>query len=440
MATLLSMSCAPKERILTPTPVPGWDYVANELNGAQPGLPEGDQRSFENGWEALVQDDLQTATEILEKLGRRQSQNAEVQAALGFLELRLGNGDVAENRFSKALGIRPSLAAAQAGKVLAAMAAGQEEMAFERLRLLEKDHPNHVLVRHYLSPLQLKLAETKLQAARSSKDQKRYGEAAELYREALRIAPEAGGLYAEAAEVELLGGESEAAADHAARAVELEPDNAKAHRLYGDALREIGDIEKAIVAYQAASALRPDDPTLELLINETEREFRRENLPPGYSEIENSERISREELAALLYVKLRAFMGNDEAAQSRVIATDIADSWAREFIRAVVAADLMSVYSNHTFQPEGFVRKGDLAAALIAAWDLIENGNGTDAPVDSVIRDVSPENRRYRSAALAVSLGLLSLDDEGRFEPLRFVSGLEAGDAVDSLAERLVSR
>jgi len=133
-------------------------------------------------------------------------------------------------------------------------------------------------------------------------------------------------------------------------------------------------------------------------------------------------------------------MGNDEAAQSRVIATDIADSWAREFIRAVVAADLMSVYSNHTFQPEGFVRKGDLAAALIAAWDLIENGNGTDAPVDSVIRDVSPENRRYRSAALAVSLGLLSLDDEGRFEPLRFVSGLEAGDAVDALAERLVSR
>jgi len=439
MATMLFTSCAPKTT-LTPSPVPGWEYVANEFSGAQPDLPESDQRSFDNGWDALVRGDLQIAKESLEKLGRRESQNASVQAAVGFLELRLGNRDVAENRFSKALGLEPSLAAAQAGKVLTAMASGQEEKTFERLRLLEKDHPDHVLVRHYLSSLQLKLAESKLQAARSSKNQKRYSEAAKLYREALLIAPEAGGLYAEAAEVELLGDEAEAAAEHAARAAELEPDSAKAHRLYGDALRQIGDIEKAIEAYEAARDLRPDDPALVQLISETEREFRRENLPPEYSEIEHSERISREELAALLYVRLRAFIGNDEEAQSRVIATDIADSWAREFIRAVVAAEIMSIYSNHTFQPESFVRKGDLAVALVAAWDLRENGDGTDATTDGVIGDVSPENRRYRPAALAVSLGLLSVDDEGRFEPLRFVSGLEAEDAVDALAERLVTR
>ena len=440
MATLLSTGCAPKKRTLTPTPVPGWEYVANELGDPRPDLPEGDQRSFENAWDALVQDDLETATATLEKLGRRQSQSAEIQAALGFLELRLGNREVAENRFSKALGIKPSLAAAQAGKVLVAMASGQEETAFERLRLLEKDHPEHVLVRHYLSSLQLKLAEGKLQAARSSKHQERYSEAAALYREALRIAPEAGGLYAEAAEVELLGGEVETAADHAARAIELEPDNVTAHRLYGDALRQTGDLEKAVEVYREARALRPDDPALTRLINETEREFRRENLPPEYSEIDGSERVSREELAALLYVRLRAFMENDEAAQSRVIATDIADSWAREFIRAVVAAEIMSVYSNHTFQPEGFVRKGDLAVALIAAWDSIENGDGIHPTTNGVIVDVSPENRRYRPAALAVSLGLLTIDDEGRFEPLRFVSGLEAGEAVDALAERLMSR
>ena len=71
-------------------------------------------------------------------------------------------------------------------------------------------------------------------------------EAVELYREALRIAPEAAGLYLEAAEVELLGDEAEAAAGHAARAAELEPDNALAHRLQGDALREMGQFEEAI--------------------------------------------------------------------------------------------------------------------------------------------------------------------------------------------------
>jgi tetratricopeptide (TPR) repeat protein len=318
------------------------------------------------------------------------------------------------------------------------MADGREEIAFERLRVLEEDHPEHKLVRQYLSSLQLKLVEAKLQAARSSKHQERYGEAAELYREALRIAPEAAGLYLEAAEVELLGDEAEAAREHAARAAQLEPDNVLTHRLQGDALRQMGKFEEAIDAYQKALALRSDDRNLARLLNETRREFRRESLPSEFSEIENAERVSREELSALLYVRLRSLLEPDEAAQSKVIATDIADSWAREFIRAVVAAEIMSVYPNHTFQPKAFVRKADLAAALIAAWDSLALSNGNPTIANDVIRDVSPENLRYRPAALSVSLGLLSTDSEGRFEPQRFVSGLEAITAVEALAERLV--
>ena len=84
MATMLFTSCAPKTT-LTPSPVPGWEYVANEFSGAQPDLPESDQRSFDNGWDALVRGDLQIAKESLEKLGRRESQNASVQAACRFL-------------------------------------------------------------------------------------------------------------------------------------------------------------------------------------------------------------------------------------------------------------------------------------------------------------------------------------------------------------------
>lgn len=438
VTTLLLISCAPK-RTYTPIPVPGWEYIANELRGVPLSLSESDRRTFERGWDALVRDDLATAAENLEKLARRQSQNASVQAALGYLELRLGDRVVADQQFMKALRLEPSMGAAQAGRFLTAMAAGREEIAFERLRDLKGNHPEHVLVRHYLSPLQLKLAEAKLQAARSAKHQERYGEAAELYRETLRVAPEAAGLYLETAEAELLNGEAEAAAGHAAQAAELEPDNALAHRLHGDALRQMGNFEDAIEAYREALALRADDLTLTQLINETRRELRRESLPAQFSDIENAERVSREDLAALLYVRLRSFLETDEAAQARVIATDIADSWAREFIRAIVATEIMSVYPNHTFQPKAFVRKADLAGALIAAWDALAPANDGSPPMtNDVIRDLSPENLRYRPAAVAVSLGLLTTDSEGRFEPQRFVTGLEAIAAVEALAERLV--
>jgi hypothetical protein len=167
------------------------------------------------------------------------------------------------------------------------------------------------------------------------------------------------------------------------------------------------------------------------------RSLERESLPPQYLEIAEAERLTREQLAALLFIKLRPLL---EAADFRgdVIATDIGGSWARVFIREVVGAEIMSVFSNHTFQPTGFVRRAELAVTLAAAVDALSSEPVYRSNPQLDIRDVSPENVNYRSVALVVSLGLVEVDDEGRFEPTRFVSGPEAVKAVDILAERLV--
>jgi tetratricopeptide (TPR) repeat protein len=418
--------------------VPAWDYVRAEFPEPPPDLPDGDKRTFEQGWRDLVEGDLESAANELERLERRYQGNASVKAAVGFLELRLGNRRTADACFASALESVPTLSAAQVGWVLTAFAEERENEAFERLLLLEKEHPEHALVKNVLPDLQLKLAEAQLQSARSFRRDERYTEAAEAYREALRIAPTVGGLYAEAAEVELLADEPEQAAEHAAKALELEPESVRLYRLQGDALRAVGELELAFEAYNKARELRPEDASLAVLVEEMRRELQREILPPEYLEISRSERVTREQLAALLFIQFRPLI-EDAGQDAQIIATDIGNSWAREFIRQVVGAGILDVFPNHTFQPQVFVRRGDLAVALTAVLDSADsNADDYDHP-NPPIQDVSTENLNYRSVALVVALDLLPLDEEGRFEPLRFVSGWEAVDAVETLARRIAS-
>jgi tetratricopeptide (TPR) repeat protein len=437
LAFLAVWSCGPA-RTYTPTPVPAWDYVRSEFPEAPPDLPERDQRGFEQAWHHLLEGDLESAAGELERLERRHRNNASVESALGFLELRLGNRRAAESHFAAALETAPSLPAAQSGWAITALADGREEEAFERLLVLEREHPDDALVRDYLPGLQLKLAESKLQSARSLRRSERYAEAAEAYRDALRIAPAVGGLYAEAAEVELLAGEPEQAAAHAAEALDIEPESVRLYRLWGDALRASGNLEMALEAYRKARDLRPEDTSLAALVDDMRRELERDVLPPEYLEISRSERVTREQLAALLFVQFRSIVEN-AGEGTQVIATDIAGSWAREFIRAVVAAGILDVFPNHTFRPEDFVRRGDLAVALTAVVDAVDPDPDVFSLPELTIQDVSPANLNYRSVALVAGLGIMPLDAEGRFEPLRFVSGREAVDAVEALATRIAS-
>ena len=436
LALIHAFGCAPT-RSYTSAPVPGWSYAAGQFPTAPASLSSEDRVMFEQGWQALLAGNLATSARLLEELGRQHRDNPSLDAALGYLELRMGNRQTAENRFVVALKKEPKMSAAQVGWFLTALTAGHEEAAFERLRLLSRDHPDHPLIKEYMPTLQFKLAETKLQEARSLRDKKNYREAADVYRQALKIAPEASGLAVEVAKAELAAGEPRLAAEHAAQAIELEPRNVEGYRLKGDALRAMGDLELALEAYRQAMLRSSDDNSLAVLYQQTKRAFERESLPSQYFSIAESAKLSREELAALLFVKLRPAFGN-ALRRTNVIATDIGDSWARRFIREVVAAGILEVYPNHTFQPRAVVRRAHLAVALSGAMNALAPGVVPRETPRVSIADVPPGNLNYRPVALAVSLGLLSLDSSGRFNPQPLVAGAEGVAAVDSLVRRVI--
>jgi hypothetical protein len=196
-------------------------------------------------------------------------------------------------------------------------------------------------------------------------------------------------------------------------------------------------LELALEAYRQGMLRSPEDSELAELYQETSRAFERESLPAQYLSIAESARLSREGLAALLFVKLRPLFG-DVSRRVDVIITDIGDSWARQAIRDVVAARILDVYPNHTFQPEALVRRADLAVAFANAMRALAPGDTPDRAPNVAIADVPPDHLNYAPVALSVSLGLLTTDRSGEFEPQRFVTGSEAVAAADVLARRLV--
>jgi hypothetical protein len=200
------------------------------------------------------------------------------------------------------------------------------------------------------------------------------------------------------------------------------------------------DLLGAVEAYREAVALSPRDAELRARLEAAQREFDRGHLPPEYFEIPEARRLTREQLAALLYVKLRSAF-DATVSSSSVIAMDISDSWASEFIRRLVGASVLEVFPNHLFQPKAFVTRLDLARALDAALEVLApEVHAAALRSDEFAQDfpdLPRENLDHEAAALAVSLGLLPRGEDGGFDPQSFVSGAEAVAAVDALAAHM---
>jgi tetratricopeptide (TPR) repeat protein len=433
-AALGTIHCAPK-RAFVPQPVTDWDLVERMGLEAPDSLTAPEKAAFDRGWQSLRNGRLEAAASDIEPLLRRYERNPEVATAVGFLDLRLGKPKDAERKFQAALREEPELGPAQSGYFLVALQQGNEERAFERLLRLEESFPQHDLVDRYGATLRVNVAEARLGSARELMREQKYDQASREYLRALEVAPQAGALYLEAAEAELEAGYPERAVVHAGRAAELEPTNADAHRMLGEACYRNEDIAGAARALAAASALRPEDEELRSRLETVERSLRETTLPEEYLGIRDSARLTREQLAALLYVDLRRAF-DAAVSKNSVIATDVAESWASSYILRTVGVGVLDVFPNHTFQPSAFVSRLELATALSRTLENLSPEEFETARASSgtpEFADLARQNPGYDAAALSVGLGLLATGDGSAFEPRRIVTGQEAASAVAAL-------
>ena len=197
----------------------------------------------------------------------------------------------------------------------------------------------------------------------------RYDEARRLYDRAIAASPDSPFLYREAAEVARRQGNLDRALRHAQKALELEPTDVRAQILIGDIYEAQKESLKAVAAYEAALALEPNE-ALERKVETLREGLALAAMPTEFQAIESSTMLSREQLAALVGVRLDGLFKR-APRRNAVVITDTRGSWAAPWIMSVTRAGVMEVYPNHTFQPEAVVRRGDLAEAASRVLSLI---------------------------------------------------------------------
>ena len=444
----LAAGCASRPPPEIPlVPVAGWDYVEGRMPAPGPGLSEGATRELAASWALVVAGRLGEADLQLSPLRALAPDDPGVLSAAGFFALRRGDRAEAGELFQRALDAEPDDVLASLGNVLLILESGDPELRFTRLRRLSELDPDASVVSERLPRLTLEVAENRLARARElARSDERGPRVAEAYRAALQAMPDSADLFLEAAEAAAAAGDRPSA-----RAwFETVASNPAASRRQalgaGLAAAELLADERRFTESLTALDQILGDPAvrgsadLVARAEDLERRLEVARLSELYGRIREAERVTREQLAALLAAEIGAPEGDGGRSADPVIAIDLERSWAASLIQTAVGAGYLHLYPDHTFQPRGLVTRAELAQSLLAAFASFEPEARQSAGPDSAgleLRDVPPDHRHREAAAIAATLGLLRVSDDGNFRPRDFASGAEAVRAVHALRDLL---
>lgn len=394
---------------------------------------------LERGWRYLQADNLRSAEREFNDALKGAPTAPPVETALGYVELARKDSADAVARFDRALQSGDPYVPALVGRGQALLALGRDGDALSSFETALATAPVAGL-RERIDVLRFRAVQDNLQRAKAATDAGRWDDARGAYQQAIAASPESSFLHRDLAGVERRAGQTSAALEHVRKAVALDDSDAAAHALLGELLDEQGDYAGALAAVDRARASDPSavsDATLTSLRDHAALA----RLPVEYRAIGSASAITRGDLAALLGVGLEATLTSVRPRQ--VVITDIRGHWAQAWITAVTRAGVMEVLPDYTFRPAGPLTRADFAQivnralALVAAQRPQSAGKWQSARLQVV--DVPAGHLAYPAVSAAVAAGVLSLDDDGRFNLLRPVSGSEASAAITRLEALLKS-
>lgn len=449
MAALwLAAGCAPRPPPEIPVvPLDGWTYVESRAPVPGEDLPELAAGELAATWALIVEGRLGEAELQLAPLRSSAPLDPGVLSADGFLALRSGRIPEGDELFQRALEAEPRNVLARLGAVLIVLEGQDREMLFRRLRELSELEPDAAVVTERLPALALEVAESRLVRARELARSDAPGPAvADAYRAALAAMPNSTDLFLEAAEAAASAGAGQSARDWF-DAVAASPSASKRQTLTAAlAAAELLADERRLAEGLTRLDRILSDPALRGFTdlvnraNDLERRLEVARLSELYSRIRESERVTREQLAALLAAEIGGTDGGDPDSREPVIAIDLERSWAANLIQTAVRAGYLRLFPDHTFKPRGLVTRAELAESLAAALARFDPEVRGSVAADSERLELGdvPAGHRYRTvAAIAVELGLLRTTATGMFRPQAFASGAEAVRAVHALRDLL---
>jgi Tfp pilus assembly protein PilF len=354
---------------------------------------------------------------------------------LGYISFLHEDLTTAEAYFQSALSEFPDLSLAHTGLAQIYERTGDEDKAFNELREVLKISPEHPWAKTEYEALKTKKTEEAVDEALAALSQGDSEKAKEAYLKALHYTPGSVAVHQALAEIYKKEKKLSNALVHLKAAVAAEPGNKKLLENYGATLSEAGQYERSLEVYEKLLELNRANKTIQERVESLKNRLGIYELPSRYSEIPLTEAVTREDMAALVAVKLKDIL--TEPSPQPPIIVDISASWASKFILKVTALGLLDVYSNHTFQPRKSVTRGEMADLVFRIIKYLESRGHRfirQIPMERIqIGDVTPEHLYYMPIIQILSYQVMELYPDKSFRPDLILSGPEAIRIMDIL-------
>jgi tetratricopeptide (TPR) repeat protein len=351
---------------------------------------------------------------------------------------------LAEESYKRAIELDPGLVEAWVGLGILYWERGKYELARQHLATALELQPRHPKAKDYLKLTQQKLAQEYLAQGIAFYKSGQWEQAGMKFRSAIRSDPQLGEAYLELGRLYLDQQQYQPALDNLQQALGIMPEAGVVWKHLGRAYLGLYEYNQARKALQRSLMLNPGDQEGERLLKLAQQELYRDRpVPREFLKISSTPATTRGQLAALLALNLRLPPERSlPALEAPVVIPDISSHWAKKYIIYVVRNQLMSQYPNHYFLPEATPSRGEVADIIDKILQRLDKeGNLTaereEAAAAPAYKDVSPENQYYEAITRVTSLGLIPPTAEGVFGVSQKLSGLEALEIVDRLADFL---
>ena len=425
MALIVMAACAPK---MAPVPVVTTplfpDFLRPPVPLALAGSPAA--AAQDRAWQFLQFGDLRSAEREAATAAKASPGFYPAAATSGYISLARKDPGAALSHFDRALELQSSYVSALVGRGRALQALERDDEAVVAFQAALAVDPSLTDLSRQIAVLQFRSAEREIALARQAARAGNVEQARQLYGRALAASPDSSFLYRELGTLERQAGRLEAALDLFRRAVSLDASDAASLDQIAEILEQQGQLEEALNAYDASLRIDPV-PSVAARRETLNARIELSRLPEEYRAIETSPQITREQLAALIGIRLAPLLSRFPPVEPGVI-TDIRGNWAERWIVAVARAAIMEPFANHTFQPTGVVSR--VALAPIAGRLVLRLAPPAQArewqAAKTTFTDLLPAHLAYPSASTAVAAGVMVKTPDGVFQPSLPVTGAEA--------------
>ena len=386
----------------------------------------------EEAWDYIREGRIDKAEKAFFRLG---TSSPLFYVGLGYVSFLQEDLQAAEEDFRLALDEYPDLSLAHLGLAQLYQKTGQDDKTLNELREVLKFDSQHPWAKEQYKILKGQKTEQAMDEAEKALSQGDVEKAKQTYLKALHYSPESAEIHLALAEIYKKENNLSSALVHLKAATASEPDNKNLLENYAETLTEAKQYERSLEAYEKLLELDGTNRKAKEQIEDLKSKLGIYELPSRYNEIPLEEAVTREDIAALLAVKLKDVFPGPSPQPPIII--DISASWASKFILKVTTIGLMEVYSNHSFQPKKTVTRAELAETIFRV--ITYQGQKGHRFIHQIsperiqILDVSPEHYYYQPISQVLSYQIMELYPDKTFRPDQTVSGPEAIKTINVL-------